>query len=77
MRRLGMGLPAIAEVLADEVDTGDGLRAHITALEEERDRIERQIRFHGAGVQLMQLQGKTHRIAQLSCKHCDSLIGQS
>lgn len=44
MRRLGMGLPAIAEVLADEVDTCDGLRAHITALEEERDRVERQIR---------------------------------
>lgn len=44
MRRLGMGLPAIAEVLADEVDTCDGLRAHIAALEEERDRVERQIR---------------------------------
>ncbi|MEV0387971.1 MerR family transcriptional regulator [Nonomuraea sp. NPDC050643] len=44
MRRLGMGLPAIAEVLADEVDTGDGLRAHIAALEEERERIDRQIR---------------------------------
>ncbi|MEU4719867.1 MerR family transcriptional regulator [Nonomuraea dietziae] len=44
MRRLGMGLPVIAEVLAEEVDTCDGLRAHIAALEEERDRIERQIR---------------------------------
>ncbi|WP_327085522.1 MerR family transcriptional regulator [Nonomuraea sp. NBC_01738] len=44
MRGLGMSLPAIAGVLADEVDTGDGLRAHIAALEEERDRIERQIR---------------------------------
>lgn len=44
MRQLGMGLPAIAEVLADEVDTCDGLRAHIAALEGERDRIERQIR---------------------------------
>lgn len=44
MRRLGMGLPAIAEVLADEVDTCDGLRAHIAALEKERDRIEGQIR---------------------------------
>lgn len=44
MRRLGMGLPAIAEVLADEVDARDGLRAHIAALEEERDRVERQIR---------------------------------
>ncbi|MFJ3963231.1 MerR family transcriptional regulator [Streptomyces sp. NPDC090036] len=44
MRRLGMGLPVIAEVLADEVDTCDGLREHITALEKERDRIERQLR---------------------------------
>ncbi|MFI6509938.1 MerR family transcriptional regulator [Streptosporangium sp. NPDC050855] len=44
MRRLGLGLPAIAEVLAEEVDERDGLRAHIAALEGERDRIERQIR---------------------------------
>ncbi|NUW31831.1 MerR family transcriptional regulator [Nonomuraea sp. SMC257] len=44
MRRLGLGLPAIAEVLADEVDACDGLRAHIAALEEERDRIEQRIR---------------------------------
>ncbi|MBV2366465.1 MerR family transcriptional regulator [Streptomonospora nanhaiensis] len=44
MRQLGMGLPAIAKVLADEVDTAEGLRAHITALEEERARIERRIR---------------------------------
>ncbi|MET8332751.1 MerR family transcriptional regulator [Streptosporangium canum] len=44
MRRLGMGLPAIAEVLAEEVDEHDGLRAHIAALEEERNRVEQQIR---------------------------------
>ncbi|WSA25425.1 MerR family transcriptional regulator [Streptosporangium sp. NBC_01810] len=44
MRRLGMGLPAIAQVLAGEVEACDGLRAHIAALEEERNRIERQIR---------------------------------
>ncbi|MEV7008123.1 MerR family transcriptional regulator [Streptosporangium sp. NPDC051022] len=44
MRRLGMGLPAIAEVLADEVDEREGLLAHITALEAERDRIEQRIR---------------------------------
>ncbi|WP_433258060.1 MerR family transcriptional regulator [Streptosporangium sp. CA-135522] len=44
MRRLGMGLPAIAQVLAEEVDERDGLRAHIAALEGERDRIEQQIR---------------------------------
>ncbi|WP_067185532.1 MerR family transcriptional regulator [Microtetraspora niveoalba] len=44
MRRLGLGLSAIAEVLAEEVDECDGLRAHIAALEGERDRIEHQIR---------------------------------
>lgn len=44
MRQLGMGLAAIAGVLADEVDTCDGLRAHIVTLEAERDRIDRQIR---------------------------------
>jgi MerR family transcriptional regulator, thiopeptide resistance regulator len=43
MRRMGLGLPAIAEVLAEEVDEQDALRAHIAALEGERDRIEQQI----------------------------------
>ncbi|MEU0513545.1 MULTISPECIES: MerR family transcriptional regulator [Amycolatopsis] len=43
MRRLGMGLPVIAGVLAEEVDVCDGLRAHIAQLEGERDRIDRQI----------------------------------
>ena len=43
MRRLGLGLSAIAQVLAEEVDEHDGLRAHIVALEAERDRIEQQI----------------------------------
>lgn len=44
MRRLGMPLAAVAEVLADEVDAADGLRAHIAALEAERDGIERRLR---------------------------------
>lgn len=43
MRRIGMGLPAIAGVLAEEVAEHDALRAHIAALEGERDRIEQQI----------------------------------
>ncbi|MFB4320019.1 MerR family transcriptional regulator [Actinomadura sp. 21ATH] len=43
MRRLGMGLPAIAGVLADEVDALDGLRTHIAELEAERDRLDRRI----------------------------------
>ncbi|MFE7799804.1 MerR family transcriptional regulator [Nocardia sp. NPDC057440] len=44
LRQLGMGLPAIAEVLAEEVDEQEALRAHIAALERARDRIEQQIR---------------------------------
>lgn len=43
MRRMGLGLPAIADVLADEVDQDAALRAHIAALEGERARIEEQI----------------------------------
>ncbi|GLU48364.1 MerR family transcriptional regulator [Nocardiopsis ansamitocini] len=43
MRTLGMGLSAIADVLAEEVDEHDGLRAHIAELEGERDRIEQRI----------------------------------
>ena len=37
MRRLGMSLSAIAEVLSDQVDEQDGLVAHIAAMENERD----------------------------------------
>ncbi|MEV0297727.1 TipAS antibiotic-recognition domain-containing protein [Nocardia sp. NPDC050710] len=44
LRRLGLSLPTIAEVLAEEVDERDALRGHIAALEGERDRIAQQLR---------------------------------
>lgn len=43
LRELGLGLPAIAEVLAGQRDTQSALRTHLTLLEQERDRIGRQI----------------------------------
>ncbi|WP_436888930.1 MerR family transcriptional regulator [Nocardiopsis dassonvillei] len=44
LRRTGMGLAAIGRVLAEEVDEVEGLRAHVTALEQERDRIDQHLR---------------------------------
>jgi DNA-binding transcriptional MerR regulator len=43
LRELGLGIPAIVEVLAGEHDTGSALRTHLHLLEQERDRIGRQI----------------------------------
>lgn len=43
LRELGLGLPAIADVLADDVPTAVTLRTHLDLLERERARIERQI----------------------------------
>ncbi|AXB46354.1 MerR family transcriptional regulator [Amycolatopsis albispora] len=43
LRELGLGLPAIAEVLAGERDPAAALRTHLELLERERDRIGRQI----------------------------------
>ncbi|MFI1826759.1 MerR family transcriptional regulator [Streptomyces sp. NPDC020412] len=43
LRELGLGLPAIAEVLAGQRDTAAALRAHLGLLELERERIGRQI----------------------------------
>lgn len=43
LRELGLGLPAIAEVLDGQQDTVAALRTHLTLLEVERDRIGRQI----------------------------------
>ncbi|WP_067574396.1 MerR family transcriptional regulator [Nocardia acidivorans] len=43
LRELGLGLPAIAEVLAGEKDTAAALRTHLELLKQEQDRIERQI----------------------------------
>ncbi|MFW5418255.1 TipAS antibiotic-recognition domain-containing protein [Nocardiopsis sp. CNT-189] len=44
LRRLGMGLPEIAEALAEEDGGQGGLRAHVAALEAERDRVEQRLR---------------------------------
>ena len=43
LRELGLGLPAIAEVLDGQQDTPTALRTHLALLEQERRRIERQI----------------------------------
>ncbi|MEU4686776.1 MerR family transcriptional regulator [Streptomyces xinghaiensis] len=43
LRELGLGLPAIAEVLAGQRDETAALRTHLRLLEHERERIGRQI----------------------------------
>ncbi|MFI9117748.1 MerR family transcriptional regulator [Streptomyces venezuelae] len=43
LRELGLSLPAIAEVLAGQQDTSAALRTHLALLEQERERIGRQI----------------------------------
>lgn len=43
LRELGLGLPAIAEILSGERDTARALRTHLELLEQERTRITRQI----------------------------------
>jgi DNA-binding transcriptional MerR regulator len=43
LRELGLGLPAIADVLAGQQDPAAALRTHLELLESERERIGRQI----------------------------------
>ncbi|PPL19076.1 MerR family transcriptional regulator [Microterricola pindariensis] len=43
LRELGLGLPAIAEVLANERDEGQALRGHLDWLQQEQHRLARQI----------------------------------
>lgn len=43
LRDLGLGLPAIAEVLAGQTDDARALVTHLHWLEQERERVERQI----------------------------------
>lgn len=43
LRDLGLGIPAIADVLAGQRDDGQALRAHLDWLQQERQRIDRQI----------------------------------
>lgn len=47
LRDLGLGLPAIAEVLDGQQDTAAALRQHLTWLERERERLGRQIESVG------------------------------
>lgn len=44
LRELGLGLPAIAKILNGQQDTTAALRTHLELLQNERQRIERQIR---------------------------------
>lgn len=44
LRELGMGLPAIGDLLAAEQDAVPALRRHLAELAEERDRVDRLIR---------------------------------
>jgi DNA-binding transcriptional MerR regulator len=44
LRDLGLGLPAIREVLDDRHDTAGALRTHLELLEHERTQLERRIR---------------------------------
>jgi MerR family transcriptional regulator, thiopeptide resistance regulator len=43
LRDLGLGLPAIADVLGNEADAGEALGLHLEWLQQERDRLGRQI----------------------------------
>jgi MerR family transcriptional regulator, thiopeptide resistance regulator len=43
LRELGVSLPVIAEVLAGGQGLGDALHTHLLLLQQERDRVERQI----------------------------------
>lgn len=43
LRDLGLGIPAIAEVLAGRADDGQALRAHLGWLAQEKGRLDRQI----------------------------------
>ncbi|WP_067825827.1 MerR family transcriptional regulator [Nocardia inohanensis] len=43
LRELGLGLPAIAEILAGQTDTAAALHTHLDLLRQEQDRIARQI----------------------------------
>src|SRR5580698_8274778 len=43
LRQLGLGIPAIFDVLAGQRDDAQALRTHLDLLEEERSRLDRQI----------------------------------
>ena len=62
LREMGLGIPAIAEMLADQADDVTALESHLVWLKESQDRIARQV----ASVQktIDQLTGKEQIMAQ-------------
>ncbi len=62
LREMGLGIPAIAELLADQADDVTALESHLVWLQESQDRIARQM----ASVQktIDQLTGKEQIMAQ-------------
>jgi len=58
LRELGLGLPAIAEVLHRETDTVKALSSHLEWLGQERDRLARQIASVRQTIDTMQGDGK-------------------
>lgn len=55
LRQLGLGLPVIAEVLAGERDPAAAMQVHLELLEQERDRLARQI--HSVRTTLRKVEG--------------------
>lgn len=53
LRELGLGLPAISEVLANQVDAVPALQGHLTWLRDERERLARQIASVESTIQSM------------------------
>ncbi|QWT23685.1 MerR family transcriptional regulator [Subtercola sp. PAMC28395] len=43
LRELGVGLPSIAEILANRGNNGDALRSHLRGLHQQKERLDRQI----------------------------------
>ncbi len=62
LRELGLGLPAIAEVLEGQRDTAAALRTHLLLLEQEHERIERQIL--SVKTTLRKIEGGEHLMAE-------------
>ena len=62
LRELGLGLPAIAEVLAHETDEGHALLGHLTWLRQEQERLAVQIR--SVENTIAALKGKEQLMAQ-------------
>ena len=64
MRGLGLPLPRIAEVLEARSSEADALRAHVAALESERDKVERRINAVRASIAALET-GRTLTMKQM------------